>query len=264
MPGQFDRHDKPVNLHPELVREILLEIERETTGEPIQVFRYAGYDPVVVAEHLRLLIESGYIEGELVGEIGNSDCEYGFPRVTQHGQEFSFLRFSFGSTSSGFADGTDALPAALAIATLTSGDFSVGALDGSFPGSTGNMSASLTEVAFALSGPVGPTPAPPAFPTNTSAPAVPGVRIDTHGGNSFFTTRAKIPLAISTSGQVTSVTASVGRKALAVTARGPLSRGRPLWSLKAALKPGKNKITVIAHGPGGASAPAKVTVTRKP
>jgi hypothetical protein len=35
------------------------------------------------------------------------------------------------------------------------------------------------------------------------------------------------------------------------------------WKITAALQPGKNKILIKAHGPGGDSAPVTVIVTRK-
>ncbi len=88
------------------------------------------------------------------------------------------------------------------------------------------------------------------------APAArPAVKIT--GAKKLTTAKAKVTIKGKATGQVTSVTAKIGRKT--VKARGTAS-----WSLKAALKPGKNKITAIAHGPGGDSAPARLTVTRKP
>ncbi len=77
------------------------------------------------------------------------------------------------------------------------------------------------------------------------------------GPKKITTHKAKLTIKGRATGEVTSVTAKVGKKT--VKARGTAS-----WSLKAALKPGKNQIAVIAHGPGGDSAPAKLTVTRKP
>ncbi|MGH8046563.1 MAG: choice-of-anchor tandem repeat GloVer-containing protein, partial [Chthoniobacterales bacterium] len=41
------------------------------------------------------------------------------------------------------------------------------------------------------------------------------------------------------------------------------AKGTANWSFKLKLKPGKNTITVIAHGPGGDSTPARLTITRK-
>jgi hypothetical protein len=59
-----------------------------------------------------------------------------------------------------------------------------------------------------------------------------------------------------TSGNVTSVTALLGRKTL--TAVGTAS-----WKLVVPLKPGRNVFSVVAHGPGGDSPAVKVIVTRK-
>jgi hypothetical protein len=38
--------------------------------------------------------------------------------------------------------------------------------------------------------------------------------------------------------------------------------GTTSWHFTAKLKPGKNRITVTAHGHGGDSTPAKITITR--
>ncbi len=84
--------------------------------------------------------------------------------------------------------------------------------------------------------------------------AAPVVKIS--GAKKVTTAKAKLTIKGKATGQVTSVTAKVGRK----TAK---AKGTTSWSLKAALKPGKNKITVTAHGPGGDSAPAKLTIIRK-
>ncbi len=98
------------------------------------------------------------------------------------------------------------------------------------------------------------TPIPEVTPPPVPKPAAPVVKVS--GAKKLTTAKAKLTIKGKATGAVTSVTAKVGKKT--VKARGTAS-----WSLKAALKPGKNKITVTAHGPGGDSAPARLTVTRK-
>ncbi len=83
------------------------------------------------------------------------------------------------------------------------------------------------------------------------------------GGKKVHTDKPKLTIKGTASGSVTSVTCKIGRKSGRVA-------GTANWKFKAALKPGKNNITVIAHGPGGPgnpildSPPAKLTVIRQP
>ncbi len=87
-------------------------------------------------------------------------------------------------------------------------------------------------------------------------PAAPVVKII--GAKNLTTAKAKLTIKGSATGPVTSVTYRIGSRPAKA------AKGTAKWSLKAALKPGKNKIAVTAHGPGGDSAPARVTVMRKP
>lgn len=59
-------------------------------------------------------------------------------------------------------------------------------------------------------------------------------------------------------GPITKVTYRVGK-------RGPFKRARGTanWSFKANLKPGKNRITILAEGPGGTSRARTVNITRR-
>ncbi len=91
----------------------------------------------------------------------------------------------------------------------------------------------------------------PAAKPRASAPVV-----KIGGAKKVTTAKAKLTIKGKATGEVTSVTYRIGSK-LAKRAKGTAS-----WSIKAALKPGKNKIAVTAHGSGGDSAPAKVTVIR--
>ncbi len=83
------------------------------------------------------------------------------------------------------------------------------------------------------------------------------------GAKKITTTKAKVTIKGKATEQVTSVTYQLGKKKGKATVSNGSTVGTASWSLKAALKPGKNKLTITAHGPGGDSAPAKVTVTRK-
>jgi len=76
------------------------------------------------------------------------------------------------------------------------------------------------------------------------------------GKREIKTTRPKFVLHGSASGQVTSITAQLGRKVF--TASGSTS-----WQLTIKLKPGRNILVVTAHGPGGDSASVKVTIIRR-
>lgn len=57
-------------------------------------------------------------------------------------------------------------------------------------------------------------------------------------------------------GEVTSVTCKLGK-------RTRIAKGTSAWKFLPRLKPGRNVLTVTAHGPGGDSAPVKVIVIRK-
>ncbi|MGH8046842.1 MAG: hypothetical protein ACREKL_06320 [Chthoniobacterales bacterium] len=67
---------------------------------------------------------------------------------------------------------------------------------------------------------------------------------------------AKVALKGTTNGSVTSVTYTIGKK------KGTAS-GTGAWKISSAIKPGKSKILIVAHGPGGDSAVVTVIVTRK-
>jgi probable HAF family extracellular repeat protein len=76
------------------------------------------------------------------------------------------------------------------------------------------------------------------------------------GKRKRLTARPKFVLRGLATGFVTDVSAQVGKKTLIAT-------GGESWSLALRLKPGRNRVSIIAHGPGGDSAPVKVTVFRK-
>ncbi len=96
----------------------------------------------------------------------------------------------------------------------------------------------------------------PMQPVAPPTPAKPVVKIS--GAKKLTTSKAKLTIKGKATGQVTSVTYQIGSKP-AKKAKGAAS-----WKFTAALKPGKNKIAVTAHGSSWDSAPAKITITRKP
>jgi hypothetical protein len=58
------------------------------------------------------------------------------------------------------------------------------------------------------------------------------------------------------SGVVTSVTATLGKRKLAV-------KGTGVWKVIVPLKRGRNVLLVVAHGAGGDSQPVRVVVIRR-
>ncbi len=93
-----------------------------------------------------------------------------------------------------------------------------------------------------------PTPEPVAKPVLTLT-----------GKKKVKTPKANLAIKGKATGTVTSVTYRIGNKGAYKKATGTIA-----WTVKAKkLKPGRNIITIIGHGPGGDSAPVKVTVIRQ-
>jgi len=88
--------------------------------------------------------------------------------------------------------------------------------------------------------------------------ATPAPTLVIAGGKTRTTTRPRLAIRGTTAGAALSVTYRVG-------AKGPFLRahGVSRWQFNARLMPGKNRITVVAHGIGGDSAPARVIVIRR-
>lgn len=55
----------------DLIRRILIDIESKPAGGVLQRFEYPEYDHRTIAEHVRLLIDAGLVQGELVELVGN-------------------------------------------------------------------------------------------------------------------------------------------------------------------------------------------------
>lgn len=88
---------------------------------------------------------------------------------------------------------------------------------------------------------------------STPTPPAPGLAIS--GKKKIKTAKGTLVLKGSASGSVTSVTYQIGRKSGSAA-------GTNGWKITAHLKPGKNIVTIVAHGPGGNSAPVKVVIIR--
>lgn len=71
-----------------LVRMILLDIEASPPGELIGGFNYEGRSKAEVLEHVQLLIDADFIDGQMVlGNMGQPE-ECVVMRMTWAGQEF--------------------------------------------------------------------------------------------------------------------------------------------------------------------------------
>ena len=71
-----------------LVRRILLDIEASPPGELIGEFNYDGRSKAEILEHVQLLLDANFIDGQMVlGNMGQpEDCVV--MRMTWAGQEF--------------------------------------------------------------------------------------------------------------------------------------------------------------------------------
>jgi len=77
-----------VKRDPNLIRSILLDIEVSPPGKPIYGFAYEGREDPEILEHVQLLLDTGFIDGQLLlGEEGQpTACVV--HRMTWAGQEF--------------------------------------------------------------------------------------------------------------------------------------------------------------------------------
>jgi len=97
------------------------------------------------------------------------------------------------------------------------------------------------------------TPTPTPIPDPIAAPEV-----KISGKPKLTTAKAVVPIKGTVSGEASNVTYRIGNGKWQ-TAR--LASGT--WRITARLKPGRNLVTVIVHGPGGDSKPVRITVIRK-
>lgn len=73
---------------PELIRNILLDVESSPPGQPINGFTYEDKEQPEILEHVVLLVDAEFIEGEVV--LGASGQPHGcyIKRLTWKGHEF--------------------------------------------------------------------------------------------------------------------------------------------------------------------------------
>jgi hypothetical protein len=94
--------------------------------------------------------------------------------------------------------------------------------------------------------------------SSAAGPPTPSaLKVKIAGAKQIVTGKSKVTIKGTATGDVTGVTYRIGAKAPRP------AMGTTTWHFVAALKKGQNLITVIAHGPGAASAPAKIAITRK-
>jgi glucose/arabinose dehydrogenase len=122
---------------------------------------------------------------------------------------------------------------------------------------TNTPSSGVGGIIYLMAGPLDPnTPIPtPTPPPTSSAEPVPSLKI--RGAKRITTTKAKIAIKGSATGNVTHVTYRVGNS------RPKRAAGGVAWRFAAKLKEGRNVIRIIAFSAGGSSAPATVVVKRK-
>jgi hypothetical protein len=75
------------------------------------------------------------------------------------------------------------------------------------------------------------------------------------GSKKLTTTKSRLTIKGSATGSVTSVTYTIGKKKRT-------AKGTSIWSFTVPLTSSKTNITVLATGPGGNSAPVRITITR--
>lgn len=70
-----------------LIRSILLDVEKKLPEEALSKFTYEDYEKTIVAEHVRLLIEAEYLEGA-VAKKGHQCRSFIIYRLTWEGHNF--------------------------------------------------------------------------------------------------------------------------------------------------------------------------------
>jgi hypothetical protein len=86
--GRRGKREAEVKRDTNLVRSILIDIESSAPGKPIFGFQYEGREVGEILEHIQLLIDADFIEGEVT--LGNTGEPVGcvVMRMTWEGQEF--------------------------------------------------------------------------------------------------------------------------------------------------------------------------------
>ena len=73
---------------PELIRKILFEVEECPADKHIDGFEFDGYDEYTVALHAELLIEAGFLDGEVTHFISGEPPSVIVRRLTWPGHDF--------------------------------------------------------------------------------------------------------------------------------------------------------------------------------
>lgn len=71
-----------------LIRRILLSVETKPVGELLQDLLYDDTDQYIVAEHVRIMIEEGLIDGKVTDYINGMPPGYLIRRLTWKGHDF--------------------------------------------------------------------------------------------------------------------------------------------------------------------------------
>jgi hypothetical protein len=73
---------------PELVRHLLKTVEESPAGQMVTSWSHPDFDEATIAGHLALLVEEGFFEGKVSGQIGNSIPRVFVMRLTWKGHDF--------------------------------------------------------------------------------------------------------------------------------------------------------------------------------
>src|SRR4029077_1471494 len=71
-----------------LIRKMLMAVEEAPPGAVIQNFPYDDTDARTITEHVKLLKEGGFLDADIISQLGSSDSFYIVTRLTWKGHEF--------------------------------------------------------------------------------------------------------------------------------------------------------------------------------
>jgi hypothetical protein len=72
----------------QLLKDIMLDAESAAAGSVIQDLQYSTHEPPVIAEHVALLIDDGYLEGSILKNRVGAPGAFAIRRLTMKGHEF--------------------------------------------------------------------------------------------------------------------------------------------------------------------------------
>jgi hypothetical protein len=73
---------------PNLIRNILIDIENSPAGKKIKGFQYEGRDQIEILEHVQLLLDENFIEGQVILDSSGEPFHCIVSRMTWTGHEF--------------------------------------------------------------------------------------------------------------------------------------------------------------------------------